>query len=190
MLTCWNKTCKENHLTNHCPKTTWAEYQKLREEFFSREKGKSQNQLKQIDSPKQPTIEESKAIGNAKAGDEDWTVVTSTRSKKKQLVLSALRRLPKHDKGTVPVTVEGIMETDLLCDSGADNAVVTRGLLDLLAMKGKKLEHIALDKPLELVDFQQHPFTVKNKVKFSEIACTTSAGKVMLRNAEFYIYAG
>ncbi|KAH9113791.1 hypothetical protein LEN26_002398 [Aphanomyces euteiches] len=181
--TCLNKSCDGKHNVFHCPKTTYREAQQLMSEWHA-----STTRQKQL---RVSTVEAASSVStNSPASTEAPTTVTITDqehcghqkrslTKKVDKYLKALRQIKATDAGTCRATVEGCLELEaVLWDSGADQPVVTRGLLEALAKKGVCKTTSMLDDPMRFEDFQGGVLEVKETVQLDEVVFHTSAGRV------------
>ncbi|KAH9180909.1 hypothetical protein AeNC1_017115, partial [Aphanomyces euteiches] len=184
-LVCWNPKCKGQHLTQRCPKTTYAEFLKLRtEQRLSYNKALTNNNtalanenLSKVDNKATPAM-----TPPASPKRVQWP-------KKVAQKLNSLRNKDAADRGTCPAILEGKVRVEaVLWDSGADQAIVSTGLLKLLGDANITIVSHQLDEPMELVDFQKNVLQADRVVTFSTIEFILSAGKVTVRNASFFVH--
>ncbi|POM78260.1 Hypothetical protein PHPALM_4228 [Phytophthora palmivora] len=90
------------------------------------------------------------------------------------------------DDGNAQATIDGYMLQATLLDSGADDSVVSGGIIRALESAVVTIREYSVSRTLD--PFGRHLIPVTRKVQFGEVEIETSAGPLLLRNLECLVY--
>jgi hypothetical protein len=190
---CFNTKCKGKHLTYHCPKTTYAEYQTLLKAHRAARNKARQQQLVTTTTDGEKT-EPAQDDGAATKSDEQVKKVKKVKQQALKAesetvqMLRSLRVVPEQDSGTTKAVVHGVVTVpDALWDTGADTAVVTRGLLVALKAQGKPAAETRLDRAVSFTQFDGSTIKCDRTATLAEVSFATSEGNVLARNGVFHV---
>ncbi|KAJ8558820.1 hypothetical protein ON010_g8629 [Phytophthora cinnamomi] len=90
------------------------------------------------------------------------------------------------DDGCVPATVDAISVLAALVDSGADDSVVSLGVIRELENSGQFVQLARAEG--ELLPFGDRTLSVSRRALFNEVLLETSAGPLRLRNLQCWVF--
>jgi hypothetical protein len=95
---------------------------------------------------------------------------------------------PRRDTGRVPAWVDGVEVDDVLFDSGADDSLVSRGLVEKIKKAGVFVREATPKKPMAAYPMGNKRFDLIKKVKFEVVRLVTSQGPLVVRDLEFWVH--
>ncbi|OWZ19659.1 hypothetical protein PHMEG_0006065 [Phytophthora megakarya] len=90
------------------------------------------------------------------------------------------------DNGTAQATINGYTLQTSLLNSGADDSVVSGGIMHALESAGVTIQEYPVSRTLDPVG--GHLISVARKVRFGEVEFDTSAGPLLLRNLDCLVH--
>jgi hypothetical protein len=95
---------------------------------------------------------------------------------------------PRRDAGRVPTWVDGVEVDDVLLDSGADDSLVSRGLVEKIKKAGVFVREATPKKPTTAYPVGNKRFDLIKKVKFEVVRLAKSQGPLVVRDLEFWVH--
>ncbi|KAH7462617.1 Retrovirus-related Pol polyprotein from transposon 297 [Phytophthora ramorum] len=166
------RTClkcgSQTHLVRQCPDVTPDEVDKLLAARNPSTNSATSTHFKRV----QVVNEDSAETGCAQA-------TTSNHPLRHSIGL-------RDDDGTAQTTIDGFTLQTSLLDSGADDSVVSGGIVRALESAGVPILTFSANTALEPVG--GHLIPVARKVRFGEVEFATSAGPLLLRNLDCLVH--